>query len=76
MSEEKCVKTEKREYTVLDFYEDKEKKYQELEELEEKRRQIVEEIEDKRTKYEEFINTFLFKDNEIKARIDFSDMEF
>lgn len=66
---------EKRAYTVLDFYEDKEKKYQELERLEEKRRQIVEEIETKRTEYEEFINGFLFENNDVKARIDFSDME-
>ena len=67
---------EKREYTILDFYEDKEKKYRELEKLEEERRQIVEEIETKRTEYEEFVNKFLFKNNDIKARIDFSDMEF
>lgn len=65
----------KKEYTIIEFLEDKIKKEEELKELEERRDRLVNEIEKKREDYSEFVNRFLFRESNIEAKLDFTNME-
>lgn len=61
----------KKAYDITDFLRDKEQKEEKLKELEEELARIEIAIEEHKENYERFINNYLFKDSDIKVKIDF-----
>ena len=64
----------KKEYTIVEFMEDKEKMEDELKALRKQRDELSEKIEEKEEQYTEFVNTFLFRDSRLEAKIKFDEM--